>query len=98
MTIFGRKIHFHKWKRLLTKEEYIFRGISCIKDVKTYYRYCADCTQIQEYNYDSQGGSWTNVSDCEKKILLADILFMKKECEDEYAYFLDDTRLRRNKH
>jgi hypothetical protein len=51
---------------------------------------------MQEYQYDFQGGWWRTVSDCEKKILQADIVSMKKENGVDHAHFLVDSRLRQN--
>ena len=87
MTIFGKRIHFHRWKNILTKENYTFRGVPCTRDVKTNYRYCPGCDTIEEERYSSTY-YWKTVAPCEKKILLADMIFTKKECKDEYAYFL----------
>jgi hypothetical protein len=96
MTFFGKTIHFHKWRRVLAKERYTFRGVSCTRDVETNYRYCIECKSIQEHLYGERKGYWRTVPDCERKILLADILFERKEDKDEYAYFLVENYLRQN--
>jgi hypothetical protein len=90
MRIFGKTFHWHSWEPIYIKENYEFRGVRCIRDKESNYRYCSNCDAIQEYYFDSQGGYWKMVPDCERKILLADIIFMKKENDEDYAHFLVD--------
>jgi hypothetical protein len=97
MTIFGKTIHFHRWEPIYVKENYEFRKMKCTRDIESEYRYCVNCDTIQEYNYDFRGGWWCDVSDCEKKILLADIVFMKKENGVDHAHFLVDPYLRQGR-
>ena len=92
MKIFGKTIHIHKWNKLLIKKKYEFRNRPCTKDVETNYRYCKECRAIQEY----KSGSWKNVPEGEKEILLEDIVFKRKVNKDEYAYFLTDKNLKQN--
>ena len=55
MDIFG--IHFHSWKSVMVEREYIFEGEKLTRYVEVY-RICKECDVVQEYSYNSQGGSW----------------------------------------
>jgi hypothetical protein len=67
MDIFG--LHFHNWQDIKQWETYDFRGHKCTKLYPTKYKICSECLEMREYFFDSQGGSWGKVSDCERKIL-----------------------------
>ncbi len=75
MYIFG--IHFHKWVPIQQKEKYEFYGENCERLYKTGYRKCIECGDIQEYFYDSQGGYWYNIPECENRILSGKIVIKK---------------------
>jgi hypothetical protein len=71
MNLFG--MHFHQWKPILQKEKYSFRGKECEKTYDGQYRICKECKNIQEFFYDSQGGCWETISECEQSILKEEI-------------------------
>jgi hypothetical protein len=73
MDIFG--IHFHSWKPIMQNQVYFFRGHECQNSVTSGFRICKDCEKIQQYFYDSQGGCWETMSECEQKIIKDEILF-----------------------
>jgi hypothetical protein len=90
MYIFG--LHIHRWKKIYKREQYTFRGRTCFRTVETGYRKCPECNSIQKYSYDSQGGYWFNVPECEQKILEADMVFTRYGDEEDLGYYLDDDR------
>ena len=60
---------FHKWVNLTIKEDYKFLNENCQRDTFSNYRICTKCKAIQEYTFDSQGGSWFSIPKCEENIL-----------------------------
>ena len=73
--IFGIKVHFHfhSWEQIKTNKKYLFMGETCEDSYNSGYKICNECKTVKEYNYDSQGGSWTELSECEAKIILSKI-------------------------
>jgi hypothetical protein len=80
-------IHFHSWKIIYQNEKYTFRNRECERDVETNYRLCLECNTIQRFWYDSQGGSWQTIPDCERDILNADMVFTRYN-NGPYKYYI----------
>ena len=62
-------MHFHNNTRIYERRTTNFFGEEVNELVKSDYRICDECKNIQEYSYDSQGGSWANLDDKRAEIL-----------------------------
>lgn len=62
-------IFTHKWTKIYRKNTSIFEGIEFDDPHYTNYLKCLKCGTIQEFSFDSQGGSWMDLSKEKTKIL-----------------------------
>ncbi len=60
---------FHKYEELKEEVKYTFYDEICKRYRSTNYRICKKCHNVQEYSFDSQGGSWRNLTECENNII-----------------------------
>ncbi len=79
---FNEGFHFHKWKDICSIHNKTFRGRS-IPCPSIEYRTCPVCGLVQDFMWDSQGGSWSYVGDDAAKIIKEDMY------EKEGMLFID---------
>lgn len=82
---FDEGFHFHKWKDICTSHDRTFRGRS-IPCSSIEYRICSVCGLVQDFMWDSQGGSWSYVGDDNAKIIKEDMY------EKEGMLFIDSVK------
>jgi len=69
------KLHMHKYVDLKQIRSVKFFNKNCTEEYPTGYRVCRKCHTVQEYSYDSQGGTWSTLSECRSDIILKMIDF-----------------------
>lgn len=62
-------IFFHNWENIYRNNISTFEGVKYNDPSSTNFRKCSICGYIQEYQFDSQGGSWMYLSKIQTKIL-----------------------------
>lgn len=60
---------FHKWEPIYQIEYDTFLSEKVERKWERFRR-CVKCGEIQEYNYDSQGGSWSYIGNERSEILV----------------------------
>jgi len=73
LKIFGWDIHFHKWIQIEQNTIKRFMNEEYEEWVDSGYRICDKCGDVEEYNYDSQGGCWAKLSPKQHNILSSKI-------------------------
>ena len=69
INLFKNWFCFHKWEPIKTGEHTTtFMGEKIVYDLHEM-RGCRKCGTVQEFNYDSQGGSWNPLDDKPMEIL-----------------------------
>ena len=78
-------VRWGKWVDIHKEVEYEFMYRKCTRYDYGNYRFIPNTEIVQEFTYDSQGGSWSQLSKCESKAILDNIykendkwLFRKK--------------------
>lgn len=59
---------WHKWDYLEEPIDDKFLGVEYTRYWNRF-RVCIKCNKCQEYDFDSMGGSWRTLNECEVKIL-----------------------------
>ena len=65
--------HWGKWANIYQRVDYEYRGRTCTRYDSGIYRFIPGTEIIQEYTFDSQGGFWFPLSECESRAILENI-------------------------
>ena len=71
-------IHIHKWKSIYKIEQDTFLGKK-VERRWSPFRRCDRCGKFQEFNDDSQGGSWSTLNNEKSHILARSMKSVKGE-------------------
>jgi hypothetical protein len=62
-----------KWANIYQRVDYEYMNRTCTRYDSGSYRFIPGTEIVQEYTYDSQGGFWFQLSECESKAILENI-------------------------
>lgn len=54
---------WHKWETVTKLTNGVFLDVGYTYNGDTGFRRCSKCKRVQEYAYDSQGGSWSDLTE-----------------------------------